>query len=317
MLPLYSTRLGLGMLCLFALLTAQISPALSSTRMSNAESTWSNLRSDSENPYGPTRPTKPRRKPGRKARPITVLSLKPLPLQLSPQRLGGVAYADPVRFILTANKDSIAPGQEIELTIRAQLLSIPPSVLFFFEEQKSFSIKLLTPDGFVQTGGDYYDYIGNQLSTGGQQEVVYSLKGKLTKAADSFSFTLLRGPKDANTQSLFEQKQTLTLPARSPAAKTDKARLAVCDVAKTFQHLAYSQNGPTKMIQVVLKPTVAASVEYSLNQLSYQASPPISRHGYDRFCISALHGHTYLCRFVSIRFFTLSDESKQSCTQPE
>jgi hypothetical protein len=113
------------------------------------------------------------------------------PFRLNPVR-SLKSSVDPVRFILTANKTAITVGEEIELTIRAELLDIPPSLLFFFEEQKSFSLKLLLPDGFEITGGTYTDFIGTTLDLQSKPAVEYTVKGKFTRYTEKSFFTLLR-----------------------------------------------------------------------------------------------------------------------------
>ena len=135
---------------------------------------------------------------------LPILPYKPLPLAtatslLAANQTGAFDY-DPIRFTMTASKDSVAIGEEFELTIRAELLDIPPSVLFFFEEQKSFSLKVLMPEGFVQTGGDYYDHINARLNPS-RPTVTYTLKGKYGTIPASQCFTLLRGPEHPNSNS--------------------------------------------------------------------------------------------------------------------
>lgn len=134
---------------------------------------------------------------------------------------------DPVRFTMRASKDSVKLGEEFEITIRAELLPIPPSAFFVFDEQKSFSLKLILPEGFVQTGGDYYDYIGATLTTP-NQPVQYTIKGFLSRSDISPSFMLLRGPKDGNASSIFEKKGEvlLTIPTLSDAVAHNSTRLA-------------------------------------------------------------------------------------------
>jgi hypothetical protein len=114
---------------------------------------------------------------------------------------------EPIRFRMQANKEHVRIGEEFEFVITAELLPILPSQLFFFEPQRSFSLKILMPNGFEQTGGNYTDYIGAELQTGGPTSVTYTLRGRFTQSTTNAAFTLLRGPKDASANSLFEKKQ--------------------------------------------------------------------------------------------------------------
>ncbi|WP_211243803.1 hypothetical protein [Runella limosa] len=131
---------------------------------------------------------------------------------------------DPIRFTLHASQPTISVGEEVEITITAQLLDIPASSFFVFEEQKSFSLKLLLPKGFVQTGGDYQEYIGAQLSTQ-NNTFTKRIRGVFTSLSENPCFVLLRGAYHANSSSVFEQKQVLCLTSKKTPQAT---RVADC-----------------------------------------------------------------------------------------
>uniref|UniRef100_UPI0012F87DAB hypothetical protein n=1 Tax=Runella limosa TaxID=370978 RepID=UPI0012F87DAB len=114
---------------------------------------------------------------------------------------------DPIRFTLKANKDTVEVGEEIELTITAELLDIPPSAFFIFEEQKGFSLKLLLPDNFVQTGGNYYEYIEKKLNLD-ERQATFLLKGYFNSVEQKASIILLRGGING-IKSVFEKKGEL------------------------------------------------------------------------------------------------------------
>ena len=140
------------------------------------------------------------------------------------QRLVGKPLgADPIRFRMRCPKDSVALGESIEITITAELLDIAPSLFFFFEEQKSFALKVLLPSGFVQTGGNYYDFIGDRLSLG--KPVSYSIVGHFVVPSDNPTFTLLRGPAQAQASSLFERKASLSLGIKTVLPSQATARV--------------------------------------------------------------------------------------------
>jgi hypothetical protein len=147
-----------------------------------------------------------------------------------PSGLGPLLQLDPIRFMMTASHDSVLVGQEIELTINAGLLEIHPSSFFVFDEQKGFSIKVLLPESFVQTGGNYSEYIGMRLSAF-NKTATYHLRGYFTKAEKNPCFRLLRGLQNAGNNSVFEQKQTLCLKKVKDAQRSlSNARVADCSI---------------------------------------------------------------------------------------
>ncbi|HAK75543.1 MAG TPA: hypothetical protein DCM71_01200 [Runella sp.] len=142
-----------------------------------------------------------------------MLSRPALPLSLNP-----------IRFTLYASKQTIAAGEEVEITITAQLLDIPSSAFFIFEDQKSFSLKLLLPQGFTQTGGDYQEFIGGKLSTP-NSIFTKRIRGVFASVPENPCFVLLRGAYNANSSSVFEQKQVLCLASKNT---TQATRVANC-----------------------------------------------------------------------------------------
>ena len=131
---------------------------------------------------------------------------------------------DPIRFSLHANKQVITVGEEVEITITAQLLDIPASTFFVFEEQRGFALKLLLPEGFIQTSGDYQEYIGGKL-TASNSTFTKRLRGVFTSIPENPCFVLLRGAYNANSSSIFEQKHRLCLTKKSAPQAT---RVADC-----------------------------------------------------------------------------------------
>lgn len=99
---------------------------------------------------------------------------------------------DPVRFTLTPNKTSAYVGEEIELTLTAELLNISPSLLFTFEELREYTLKVVLPNDFIQTGGTYYDFISGKLDPANTRQT-YTIKGRyLAKPALDDCFKVLR-----------------------------------------------------------------------------------------------------------------------------
>ncbi|UHG89449.1 hypothetical protein [Spirosoma oryzicola] len=121
---------------------------------------------------------------------------------------------DPIRFSLRANTQSIRLGEAIDLTIKAELLTVSPTLAFHLPGATGYKLKLLLPDGFEQTGGDIIDYIGAELSYPNQTEITYHVIGHFSTVATGTSFRLLRGHSQAGAQSLFVEKAVITLKER-------------------------------------------------------------------------------------------------------
>ena len=50
---------------------------------------------------------------------------------------------DPIKFTLTPGKPTVTLGEEIELTLTAELLDISPRLLFTLEELRNYCIKII------------------------------------------------------------------------------------------------------------------------------------------------------------------------------
>ncbi|MBO0950871.1 BACON domain-containing protein [Fibrella forsythiae] len=150
------------------------------------------------------------------------------PSKVSKARLGlprtrpAQATNDPIRFTLTSSKSIVSVNEPIELTISAELMDIPSSLMFFLEDASSFRLKVLPPAGFVVTGGTYQDLIGEKLSLKGKPSVSYTMRGYFEATAPSMCFRLLRGGGQADNSSLFVEKSSLCLQGIS----SPNARLA-------------------------------------------------------------------------------------------
>ncbi|GAB2559629.1 PA14 domain-containing protein [Spirosoma areae] len=127
-----------------------------------------------------------------------------------PRPVSRLFDADPIRFILRADKPTAAIGEEITLTVSAHYLNIPSALLFTTAGSTAFRLKLLMPDGFVQTGGENLEYVGTELSAT-KPTLTYTLKGYFTKAGNTTEFRLLRSHANADANSLFIEKARLTI----------------------------------------------------------------------------------------------------------
>lgn len=99
---------------------------------------------------------------------------------------------DPVKFTLTPNKKTAMLGEEIELTLTAELLDISPRLLFTLEELRNYSIKVILPQDFIQTGGTYLNFATGTLDPANPKHT-YTIKGRyLDKPAIDDCFKVLR-----------------------------------------------------------------------------------------------------------------------------
>ena len=171
--------------------------------------------------------------------------IRPAPFPRKPVPIVGSSYksqpslvsakirssADPIRFTLTCNKQHIGIGEPIELTITAQLLDIPANLMFFLPGANGYSLKLLSPSGFQQTESELPELTGGELAYPTKTTVTYRVRGYFVSAADLTCFRLLRGSRQATSQSLFETKATLCLTTEpeplslsSPRARTGSTK---------------------------------------------------------------------------------------------
>jgi len=85
--------------------------------------------------------------------------------------------------------------------------------MFFLPGANAYRLKLLLPPGFEQTGGDYVDFIGDELSYPAHPVATYRIQGRFRSITEGTSFQLLRGHSQATDQSLFIEKARLHLKA--------------------------------------------------------------------------------------------------------
>jgi hypothetical protein len=109
---------------------------------------------------------------------------------------------DPIKLTLETDASRVQIDEEMEIVIKANLLELPSNTVFVFKENYAFRIKLVLPEGFVQTGGTYKDYIGTTLSPA-KPTIKYTLKGKFKTSTKVNRFELLRGSQNANDRSQF------------------------------------------------------------------------------------------------------------------
>lgn len=134
--------------------------------------------------------------------------------------------ADPIKFTLETNATTVVLNEDFQILVKAELLNLPPSASFIFEDSRSFKLKVVLPDGFVQTGGSYSEYLIDKLSAA-KPAATYTLKGRFTKLQTSGFFELLRGHPEADASARFvavgkltyEIENNITSPKANHAAR--------------------------------------------------------------------------------------------------
>ena len=146
---------------------------------------------------------------------------------------------DPIRFSIQYDKQQITIGEEVSLTITAHLLNVSPNQLFLLSGANDYTLKLLLPPGFEQTGGDFTDYVAGHLSYPSQPIVTYRIRGRFRSVTPGTSFRLLRSHGQANDQSLFTEKSILTLQTGLPKTGISQIRKAAAELRDTQNATLY------------------------------------------------------------------------------
>ncbi|WP_461081927.1 PA14 domain-containing protein [Spirosoma flavus] len=165
----------------------------------------------------------------------------------TPKFLGRPQTNDPIRFTLKADKQQVAVGEPLTITIVAYYLNISPNLLFTMAGSNAFRLKVLLPVGFVQTSGDYVDYVSADLSAA-KPTVTYTLKGYFTKVGSKNEFRLLRSHALADASSLFVDKGRLVVNVTdADVARFSKGARSAGPLA--FQIVSYDCNSGTLQYQ--------------------------------------------------------------------
>ncbi len=168
------------------------------------------------------------------------VALPPIPLlparlffgRLPGEALGPLTYStglpkagpEPVQFSMQYDKRQIAIDEEVNLTITAQLLTVAASQMFFVPGSNVYTLKMLLPPGFEQTGGNFTDYVVGTLSSATQSQMAYRISGHFRSVTSGTSFRLLSSHGQANDQSLFTERAVVNIQAVSAGNTTTKLR---------------------------------------------------------------------------------------------
>ena len=142
-------------------------------------------------------------------------------------RLNDDADLDPISFHFSSNKSVVNIGEEFELTVTATLRPTWDPRLANTELDTDFRIKIIFPDGFVQTGGNYSDFIGGKIVN--KTIASYKVKGKYVRQGKGEEFLLLRGtPQSVNLNKFLMRGQVTVLIARAEPDLSNNARVLNC-----------------------------------------------------------------------------------------
>jgi hypothetical protein len=127
-----------------------------------------------------------------------------------PSSINEEADLDPVTFKITSSKDLVAVDEEFEIKVVATKrpawdLRLGQTIL-----DSDFRLKVIFPDGFQETGGNYSDYVYNSL-TFQKSQVEYLIKGKFLTRPSSASFIILRGTQQSVELGRYLYRGSITL----------------------------------------------------------------------------------------------------------
>jgi hypothetical protein len=138
--------------------------------------------------------------------PIANIGIKPSQTRLGKTSAYRNMGADPFIFTITSAKDYAGVGEEVELTIKVSWADFGVNNgVKFLPEWYNYTLKVITPKGFSQTGGDYSDYC-TKLVNAQNPTATFTLKGQFEYNDDNAVFTVLRGFEGANATSEFIYK---------------------------------------------------------------------------------------------------------------
>ncbi len=130
--------------------------------------------------------------------PLKTITPKPLNTQL-----GHLVGPDPFMFTIVASKESVAIGEEFELTVQVSWVDFGiNNGVRFLPEWYKYTLKVVMPEGFVQTGGNYEDYC-TALVNAENPTATFTIKGHFEFEPKEPTFKVLRGFEGANEKSEF------------------------------------------------------------------------------------------------------------------
>lgn len=155
------------------------------------------------------------------------------------------ADLDPVLFSMSADKSVVKVGEEFLIDVQCTLRDFSGLRLFPVSLDGEFVLKVVFPDGFVQTAGNYYHTVSAKLLRPGDK-VRYRLTGKFVSRPPSGKFMLLRGTKHSLETDRFLYRGDLSITVDDPdAAQNASRQAAVNAVSQCLEAESMSgANGP-------------------------------------------------------------------------
>lgn len=189
---------------------------------------------------------------------------------------------DPVRFTMRSNKNDISVNEEIEITISAEFLNVSPRLMFTLEGSTEYTLKMLMPEGFIQTGGTYYDFIKGKVDEN-TSKMEYTIKGYFEKRTEGAFFRLLRSHIDATEKDLFISKGFLPIRFANELATATTETVITSpteDPQPNVRAVAASCAEPTASVEIrVVTTPVAPLISTNKNSLCNGESATLTATG--------------------------------------
>lgn len=206
--------------------------------------------------------------------------------------LANTKPVDPIKFTLKTNATRINIGEEMEITITAELLNFPTNTVFIFKDSYAFRLKLVVPEGFKQTGGDYSDFVGTTLSAK-KPTVSYKLKGKFVDESSDHQFILLRGNEQSTASSQFVYTTSISYNVEHPdqaAGKSDNAARTMVVATNGFVPYLSMEDlragvADSAQVVMVMRGNRAWPYKYDAASTAADDSATVIRHGNLRYLI--------------------------------
>ncbi|MFN8353206.1 MAG: hypothetical protein U0Y10_02065 [Spirosomataceae bacterium] len=171
------------------------------------------------------------------------------------------ASLDCIRLGIKPSADSVKVGEELTLTITAEYTTGLENLAGYMGDCQDFTLQLVLPQGFEQTGGDYHDLLRINLSPT-HKTATLTLTGKFTTHNPNACFLALRGSAKADANSLFIKKAqwcTKTYCSLTPEQITANV------------HFFVGNNTITQRLEIKTPP-VLTQFQYSIDGIHFQDS---------------------------------------------
>jgi Ig-like domain CHU_C associated len=106
-------------------------------------------------------------------------------------------------FSISSEKKEVRVGEEFELSVKVDWADFGVNNgVSFLPEWYKYTLKVVFPEGFKQTGGDYEDFC-TKLVDANNTQATFTIKGKFEQIPKDNTFKILRGFEGANEKSEF------------------------------------------------------------------------------------------------------------------